>query len=157
MTTLQFGVVVLFWKRIEYAIIFLIGAVGYITIELLWRGYSHFTMGICGGICFLWFYIFDTRYRHTSLALKCLAGSVMITSVEFFAGLIINLIFKLDVWDYSDQPFNIMGQVCLRYSLYWFILSFPVIFAARVTKRYIFGPRTVEKESTIGYNTDING
>lgn len=157
MTTLHFGVVVLFWKKFEYAIIFLIGAVGYITIELLWRGYSHFTMGICGGVCFMWFYRFEKRNQHISLFIKCLAGSILITSVEFFAGIIINIFLKLNVWDYSDQPFNLMGQVCLRYSIYWLILSSPVFLAARATKKYIFTPRTVETETVIGYNTNIKG
>ena len=32
-------------------IVFLIGSFGYMGLELLWRGHTHWTMGLAGGIC----------------------------------------------------------------------------------------------------------
>jgi uncharacterized membrane protein len=47
----------------------------------------------------------------------------MITVLEFFAGLIVNVWLGLGVWDYSGVPFNIMGQVSLPFVFAWVALS----------------------------------
>ncbi|HCM14273.1 MAG TPA: hypothetical protein DHW85_13950 [Lachnospiraceae bacterium] len=51
----------------------------------------------------------------------------IITAVEFLVGLVVNVWLKLNVWDYSNLPYNIMGQVCLIYTNVWFFLSLPAI------------------------------
>ena len=33
----------------------------------------------------------------------------------------------LEIWDYSDLPYNLLGQVCLLYMNLWFLLSLPAI------------------------------
>lgn len=48
---------------------------------------------------------------------------VAITAVEFVAGLIINVWLGMDVWDYSNIVGNLMGQVCLPFTLLWIFLS----------------------------------
>lgn len=108
----------------KYVVLFLIGGATYFCIEMLWRGHSHWTMFIVGGICFIfcggineWF---DWDIPLWIQMLLCAAG---ITTIEFISGIIINIIFKLNVWDYSNLPLNIMGQVCLWFSLLWFFLS----------------------------------
>ena len=40
-------------KLLKYFILFAIGGSIYISLEIFWRGYSHWTMGILGGICFI--------------------------------------------------------------------------------------------------------
>ena len=50
-------------------------------------------------------------------------GTFIITGYEFATGLMVNLILRLRVWDYSDMPFNIKGQVCLPFMLVWFIFT----------------------------------
>lgn len=37
----------------KYVILWAVGGLLYITLELLWRGYSHWTMFILGGLCFI--------------------------------------------------------------------------------------------------------
>ena len=32
----------------------------------------------------------------------------------------------MNVWDYSDRKFNLMGQICPLYSALWFLLCIPV-------------------------------
>lgn len=100
-------------------ILFIIGGLVYVGIELLWRGYSHWTMGLVGGFCFL---ILGELNEHLewemSIILQSILGATCITIIEFISGCIINLVFKLNVWDYSDLPFNLFGQVCL---LFWFL------------------------------------
>lgn len=47
-------------------------------------------------------------------------GSVLLTSViEFITGFLLEKLFHNQWWDYSNQPFNICGYVCLKFSLLW--------------------------------------
>ena len=112
----------------EQLLIFLIGAAGYGAIELIWRGYTHWTMLITGGVCFLLLHNIFMLMENASPFIKAVIGSLTITLIEFVAGMIINVKFGLGVWDYSDLPFNLYGQICLPYSALWFALSFPLVF-----------------------------
>ena len=51
-------------------------------------------------------------------------GAIIITSVlEYLTGFILESIFKTNWWDYSDQKYNLNGKICLKFSIYWGILS----------------------------------
>lgn len=52
-------------------------------------------------------------------AISCAA---LVTVVEFFAGLLLNVKLGLHIWDYSHLPGNIMGQVCPQFFIVWFLL-----------------------------------
>lgn len=52
-----------------------------------------------------------------------LIGCVIITALEFAAGCIVNLWLGLDVWDYSQKPLNLLGQISLGSSAAWYFLS----------------------------------
>lgn len=58
-----------------------------------------------------------------SLLLQALICSVAITAAEFVAGCVFNLWLNLHIWDYSNLPGNILGQVCPQFMVLWFILS----------------------------------
>lgn len=48
------------------------------------------------------------------------AGSVLLASaLEFLTGFVLEKIFNRKWWDYSHEPFNLMGYICLRFSLLW--------------------------------------
>jgi len=77
-----------------------------------------------GGICFLLLGRINIFLPWSmGLVWQALIGAGIITTVEFFAGLIINIWLGLGVWDYSDLPLNLFGQISLLYSLYWFPLA----------------------------------
>ena len=60
-------------------------------------------------------------------------GSAVLTTVlEFITGCIVNLRFGLGVWDYSSVPFNLLGQVCLPFSIGWSMLTLPGLWMGRV-------------------------
>lgn len=113
-------------KLTLYGTAFTIGAAAYSLIEILWRGYTHWTMTITGGFCMVMLMFISTL----SLArpLKWLLGAVSITAVEFAVGCIVNLRLGWAVWDYSDLPLNLFGQVSLLFTLVWFLLSIPAVF-----------------------------
>ena len=112
---------------------FLIGGSGYVGLELLWRGRSHGSMFIAGGVCFLFLGQLD-RLR-LSPSVKCLLGSGIITAVELAVGLIANRDHQ--VWDYRQMPCNFLGQICLSYSLLWVPVSLGAMGIYRGIKKMI--------------------
>jgi len=120
----------------EYLLVFTTGACGYAFLEYLWRGYSHWTMEILGGVCFLLIYLIEKRYSDIPLVKKCLIGTALITVLEFLTGILVNITFDMAVWDYSDVPFNILGQVCAMYSALWFLLCIPLFKLCSKIQKY---------------------
>lgn len=103
----------------------LIGGRLYTWIELLWRGYTHWTMFILGGVCFVVLGLLNEHKIpwHWCLLRQAVVGACIVIALEFVTGCIVNLWLGWQVWDYSDLPFNLMGQICLYYFLLWIPLS----------------------------------
>lgn len=57
------------------------------------------------------------------LALQAAICAAAITATEFAAGCLLNLWLRLDIWDYSHLPGNLLGQICPQFSLLWLALS----------------------------------
>ena len=108
--------------------LFSFGYSAYSLIELAWRRYTHYSMGLAGGLCFVVLYRIYKKHRNLSVLKKCLVGSAVITAVEYIFGVIFNLKLKMKVWDYSSLPLNVSGQVCLLYSFLWVILCLPICY-----------------------------
>lgn len=104
---------------VQKSILFGIGGGGYVALELLYRGRSHISMFAAGGVCFLLIGQLD-RLR-LAWPVKMVCGAGIITCVEFLTGLLVNRNYQ--VWDYRDQPGNLMGQICPRFMLLWILLS----------------------------------
>lgn len=106
-------------------LLFLIGGCFYMLIEVLWRGYTHWTMFFLGGACFAVLGLLN-EYRipwHWCLLRQAVVGACIVTAFEFLTGCIVNLWLGWNVWDYSDLPFNLLGQVCIYFFLLWIPLS----------------------------------
>ena len=107
------------------AFLFLIGGVLYYLIEVLWRGYSHWSMFILGGVCFVIMGLLN-EYKFSwkdSLLKQSIISACIITVFEFFTGCIVNLWLGWHVWDYSELPCNLLGQICLYFFFVWILLS----------------------------------
>ena len=91
-------------------IIFLIGSLGYGALELLFRGYTHWTMMLTGGACLLTLYYLERPFHETPILIKAAGGALIITLYEFSVGLIVNLWYGWNVWNYSLLP----GNKCAR-------------------------------------------
>lgn len=111
--------------RTEHTATFAIGALGYGCIEILWRGHTHWTMLLCGGVALLLL----RRISRTALPFltQCALGGASITGLELSAGLVVNRALHWGVWDYSARWGNVLGQVCPLYSTLWFLLCIPVL------------------------------
>ncbi|MBQ5800985.1 MAG: hypothetical protein IIW20_03775 [Clostridia bacterium] len=116
------------WNRMsagEYALAFLVGGIVYPIIEIFWRGYTHISMALLGGICMSFIYFIYHAFSYRSIVFRALLSTLMISAWELLFGAILNIACGMDVWDYSDMPLNFMGQVCLPYASLWLLLSFP--------------------------------
>ena len=103
---------------LKYLTLFLVGGAFYYAMEVLFRGYSFLAMVGCGGLCFI------------------ICG---ITAIEFAFGLVLNVWLGLGMWDYSNMPGNVLGQICPQFMVLWFFLSAAGIFLDDVIRWKFFG------------------
>lgn len=84
-------------------------------------------MVIAGGICFIIFSLVAEKLKKRTAVFKAAVCSLGVTAVEFIFGVVFNLMLKMNVWDYSGVPLNILGQICPLYSLLWLLLALGVL------------------------------
>jgi Predicted membrane protein len=127
-------------KLLKNLFLFAVGGGIYILIEIAYRGHSHWTMFLLGGLCFLSLgYINCFLPWETPLAVQTLIGSGIITALEFITGYIVNIKLGWHVWDYSNVPLNFYGQICLLASFGWYFLSVVGITLDDYLRYWIFG------------------
>ena len=125
---------------LKYIMLFFTGGFIYGGIEIAFRGYSHVSMLVAGGICFILIGLINEVYTwEIALVSQMVISSFVITAIEFISGLIVNVWLKLDVWDYSDLPYNLMGQVCILSSVIWFFLPPLAIILDDYLRYYLLG------------------
>ncbi len=115
--------------------LFFLGAIGYPLIELVWRGRTHPTMSLAGGLSMVAL-LYISRLT-LPLPLIWGAGALAITAIEFAIGYVVNYRLHWGVWDYSRLPLNFMGQICLPFTAAWFGLSIPAIAFCRYLDRIL--------------------
>jgi uncharacterized membrane protein len=132
-------------NMLKYILLFFVGGYSYSGIEVLFRGYSHISMLIAGGICFILIGRLNEIFPYNiSLISQMFISAIIITSIEFVVGLIVNVWLNLNVWDYSNLPYNVLGQICLLYTNIWFFLSLPGILLDDYLKHYLLGEEKPE-------------
>ena len=117
--------------------LFCFGGCAYTITELLFRGNSHWTMFILGGICFLLVGGINEKFD-LSLPVQMAVSSLIITALEFLCGCIVNLWLDWKVWNYEQLPFNLLGQICLLFTVLWFFLSAVGIFTDDILRWKMF-------------------
>ena len=111
-------------KLLKYYTLGTFGGTVYVFIELMWRGYSHWSMFLLGGICFIALGLINEVIPWgMPLTAQMFIGCAIITALEFITGCIVNLWLGWDVWDYSDLPYNLLGQISVVSSVGWYFLS----------------------------------
>ena len=109
---------------LKYFILWWIFGSTYCSLEIIFRGRSNFSMILLGGLCGLLIGSINNLFPwEMSLAKQGVIGACMVTILEFITGCIVNIWLGWNVWDYSNMPLNILGQVCLPFSLLWILLS----------------------------------
>lgn len=120
--------------------VFCFGGLGYGIIEILWRGGTHISMFVAGGLCFLIITAIDSMELFGGrIFLEAPICALSITAVEFVCGVIVNLQLEMQVWDYSELPMNLWGQICLPFTALWLLLAIPALLASRLLRHEVFG------------------
>lgn len=107
--------------------LFACGSAGYGLLELIWRGYTHWSMILTGGVIFTAMAPVRRILQHPTWVESGLTGAMLITITEFMVGRIVNLRYHLQVWDYSKEVGNWKGQICMKYMVLWGLLSIPAM------------------------------
>jgi uncharacterized membrane protein len=77
-----------------------------------------------GGILLI---VFVQPYIHNPFLVY--VASVLITSaLEYVTHLFLDKVFHIQLWDYSAEPFNLRGRICLRNSLLFGVLGLLLIY-----------------------------
>ncbi len=126
------------WK---YAVTGYLGGMIYVGLELLWRRWSHGSMFLVGGICFLLIGLIPRLLPSVPELMQAVLGACAVTATELISGLIINDALKLHVWDYSAMPYNFLGQVCMSYFFLWIIVSWMALELHRLLRWKLFGDK----------------
>lgn len=120
----------------RFLLLFVTGCTLYPIVEILWRGRTHPSMSLAGGIGLC---LIDKtckkQNKHAVCFHQCALCACIITALEFFFGFFVNIIGKRNVWDYSDKPANFMGQICLPFSIGWFFLSIPMVWICNAYRK----------------------
>lgn len=125
---------------VKYAFLAWFGGSTYCALEVIWRGYSHWTMLVLAAVVFIIVGLLNEVWSwQTSIALQVAAGTALATALEFITGCIVNLWLGWDVWDYSDMPGNLMGQICPQYTLLWAALVLVAILLDDYIRWRFFG------------------
>lgn len=113
-------------KIIPHLIIFIISGLIYVLLEVLWRGYSHWTMFICAGCCGLVMAAVNNTILEfeTDFRIQVLVSALLCTTAELIFGLIFNSNFT--IWDYRNTWGTIHflnDQVNILFIGVWIIIS----------------------------------
>lgn len=116
------------------------GGATYVTLEVLWRGYSHWTMLVLAAAIFIVIGLLNEVWSwQTSLTLQVVTGTIVATVLEFVTGCVVNRWLGWAVWDYSNIPGNLLGQICPQYTAIWAILSLVAILLDDYIRWRFFG------------------
>lgn len=126
-------------ELIKLLILFYIGGFIYYDLEILFRGYSHWSMFIVGGIAFVLIGGINIWFTwEMPLWKQCIIATFIILVLELISGYIVNIQLGLNVWDYSNLPCNLLGQISLPYTVIWYVLSVVAIFLDDYIRWIIF-------------------
>ena len=138
-------------KFLKNLVLFLVGFCSYITIETLFRGYSYWQMGICGGLAIVILdKINDLISWDVDIIIQGTFGSLLITFMELIIGLTQDYFSLPHMWDYSNMPLNYRGIICVPFMAIWFLLSWVAILLADCINYYVFEEMPVPSYKLFG-------
>ena len=113
-------------RRLLTVGVFFAGFFCYPRMEIWYRGTTHPSMALAGGVCAAAVYGINCALRRSCLIVRAGVSGFCITGIEFVFGVVCNLWLKWNVWSYSAFRFSLWGQICPTYCLLWCLLSVPL-------------------------------
>ncbi|MEF2711324.1 MAG: hypothetical protein U0N04_06730 [Oscillospiraceae bacterium] len=121
----------------HFFLLLLAGGSVYVCIELLWRGRSHGSMFLCGGLCTVLIGMLNEWAPGLPLTAQMLLGACVITASELLFGFLFNRSYA--VWDYRGLPHNFRGQICPQYFCGWLGIALLAVFLDDGVRYLAFG------------------
>jgi len=114
-----------FKRLIITSLIGLFSSIVYCFIEIMARGYTHYSMAILAFICGIGLmFLNDTVLEYdTYFEIQVLFGTLLCTTLEYIFGLMFNSNFS--VWDYRNLPFTLHfldDQVNIMFCFAWMLI-----------------------------------
>ena len=108
----------------KYCILTSTGFIGYMIIELLFRGYTYYTMGLAGSLAFILIGLINELIPwELYIEIQMVIASLIVTLIELIFGSILLNVFNMRMWDYSDQFLNYKGYICALFSFLWLFVG----------------------------------
>lgn len=124
----------------KYILMFLIGGCAYYYTEVFVRGWSHWSMFILGGICFEFFSLQKmAKWWNQGIVYQIFRCLAFLLIGEFITGCMVNLWKGWNIWDYSQVPLNLYGQICFPMALVFAGLCYVGIVADNWIQLNAFG------------------
>ncbi|MGE4548888.1 MAG: hypothetical protein AB7C89_04950 [Intestinibacillus sp.] len=124
----------------KYAFLFWFGGSTYVAFEVLFRGCSHWTMLLLGGMLFVLLGLLnEVMPWEVGLLWQVAIGTALVTAMEFAVGCIVNLWLGWNIWDYSSLPGNVLGQISPQYTAMWVPLTLLAIVTDDLIRWRFFG------------------
>ena len=95
--------------------------------RLLNRGFLNAPFSPVYGLASILFAIFLPELRSAPFFLL-VEGMILATALELVTGMLLERIFGQKWWDYSQEPWNFNGHICLKYSVVWGVLALLCMF-----------------------------
>ena len=115
-------------NSLRFLILWMITGMLYYIVEGIWRigngGWANIVMLPIGGLCGVLVGSLHKIPRFYSMRVitQALLGTCIVLTIELLTGIVLNRWLGLQIWDYTGQPGNIMGQICLPYGVLWFAI-----------------------------------
>lgn len=128
------------WKRvIKYTVLFVAFSALYVWIEIMFRNRSDRSMLALSGVLGVTLGLLNNVIPWSMGLVQqgLIGGFLIVTPMEFFVGkFIVNQ--DLNIWDYTNMPCNIDGQICLPFTLIWCVISIVVVVLDDYLRYFIF-------------------
>lgn len=125
---------------LKYLFLFWFGGSFYVTLEVFWRGRSHWSMFLLAGTLFILMGLLNEIWSWSvPLPKQVFAGWLLALAGELITGLIVNIWLGLGIWDYSNLPYNFMGQLSLSFAVLWIPIVLLAIVLDDIIRWRFFG------------------
>ena len=128
-------------KLSEYLLLWALGGTIYYTFEVVFRGFSHWSMFLLGGFCLVFFAQQGRGWVkwEDPLWIQVVRCVLFVTAGEFITGIIVNKWLGWNVWDYSDQPLQLFGQICAPFAVIFSGLCVLGLFLSAYLLYWLYG------------------
>ncbi|MHC6180557.1 putative ABC transporter permease [Clostridium sp. JNZ X4-2] len=103
-------------------------------------GWTSLWMFPIGGLCGVIIGSLNDRpgYYNLKVWQQVVMGGPVITAIELLSGIFFNLYLHLNLWDYSQEKCNFIGQICLKNLIYWYLSIVIIIWFDDVLSYYFY-------------------